>query len=72
MYKDLLTNSSCVKSVGSFAAAIAPNLTLLTWARVFQGAGAAAGMVVGRAMVQDLFDGGHFRKLSEAHSGHLS
>ena len=43
--------------VGSFAAAIAPNLTLLTWARVFQGAGAAAGMVVGRAMVQDLFDG---------------
>jgi DHA1 family bicyclomycin/chloramphenicol resistance-like MFS transporter len=37
--------------------AAAPSLPLQVAARVLQGAGAAAGMVVGRAMVQDLFDG---------------
>ena len=42
---------------GSLLAAFAPNLTLLTIARVVQGAGTAAGMVVGRALVQDLFQG---------------
>ena len=42
---------------GSLLAALAPDLTTLTAARVLQGAGSAAGMVVGRAMVNDLFDG---------------
>lgn len=42
---------------GSVAAAMAPSLPWLVAARVLQGAGAAAGMVVGRAMVQDLFTG---------------
>lgn len=42
---------------GSLLAALAPNLTLLVLARALQGAGSAAGMVVGRAMVQDLFHG---------------
>lgn len=42
---------------GSVLAAFAPDLTVLTAARVLQGAGGAAGMVVGRAMVQDLFQG---------------
>ena len=41
----------------SVLAALAPNLAVLTVARVLQGAGSAAGMVVGRAMVQDLFTG---------------
>lgn len=43
--------------LGSAAAALAPDLTALTGARVLQGAGAAAGMVVGRALVQDHFEG---------------
>ena len=38
-------------------AALSPSLAWLTAARVLQGAGCAAGMVVGRAMVQDLFTG---------------
>jgi len=42
---------------GSLLAALAPTLSLLTAARVLQGAGTAAGMVVGRALVQDLFTG---------------
>ena len=43
--------------VGSIWGALAGDLFSLTSARVLQGAGAAAGMVVGRAMVQDLFAG---------------
>ncbi|BDI05564.1 Bcr/CflA family efflux MFS transporter [Sphaerotilus microaerophilus] len=42
---------------GALAAALAPGLAVLVAARALQGAGAAAGMVVGRAMVQDLFTG---------------
>lgn len=42
---------------GSFLCAMAPGLASLVAARVLQGAGSAAGMVVGRAMVQDLFEG---------------
>lgn len=43
--------------LGSVMGALAPNLTVLTLARVIQGAGGAAGMVVGRSMVHDLFAG---------------
>jgi len=46
---------ACV--AGSVLAALAPDLPSLVAARVLQGAGAAAGMVVGRAAVQDLFHG---------------
>jgi DHA1 family bicyclomycin/chloramphenicol resistance-like MFS transporter len=42
---------------GSIMAALAASLPQLVAARVLQGAGAAAGMVVGRAAVQDLFHG---------------
>jgi DHA1 family bicyclomycin/chloramphenicol resistance-like MFS transporter len=42
---------------GSVLAALASSLPALVAARVLQGAGAAAGMVVGRAAVQDLFQG---------------
>jgi MFS transporter, DHA1 family, multidrug resistance protein len=42
---------------GSLAAALAPNLWLLIAGRLLQGAGTAAGMVVGRALVQDHFTG---------------
>ncbi len=47
--------SVCI--VGSVMAAQASDLPLLVAARALQGAGAAAGMVVGRAAVQDLFHG---------------
>lgn len=43
--------------LGSVACAIAPNLPALTVARFIQGAGTGAGMVLGRAMVQDHFGG---------------
>ena len=42
---------------GSILGALAPNLTVLTLARVIQGAGGAAGMVVGRSMIHDWFTG---------------
>jgi DHA1 family bicyclomycin/chloramphenicol resistance-like MFS transporter len=42
---------------GSVLGAVAPNLTVLTLARVIQGAGGAAGMVVGRSLIHDWFTG---------------
>jgi DHA1 family bicyclomycin/chloramphenicol resistance-like MFS transporter len=42
---------------GSLAAALATDLHGLVAARVLQGAGTAAGTVIGRATVQDLFEG---------------
>lgn len=44
-------------AAGSLAAALAQTLPALVAARIAQGAGASAGMVIGRAMVQDLFSG---------------
>jgi DHA1 family bicyclomycin/chloramphenicol resistance-like MFS transporter len=43
--------------VGCVMAALAPNLPVLVAARVLQGVGSAACMVVGRALVQDFFTG---------------
>ena len=43
--------------VGSVLAALAPSLDVLILARALQGAGSAAGMVVGRSSVQHLFEG---------------
>lgn len=43
--------------LGSVMGALAPNLTVLTLARIIQGAGGAAGMVVGRSMIHDWFTG---------------
>ena len=55
--KKVLMLGVAISLLGSLMAALAPSLSFLIWARVLQGAGAAAGMVVGRAMVQDLFEG---------------
>lgn len=55
--KKVLMTGLTLAFVGSVLAALAPGLPSLTAARVLQGAGCAAGMVVGRAMVQDLFSG---------------
>lgn len=43
--------------VGTLLAALAEHIATLIVARTLQGAGTAAGMVVGRALVQDLFQG---------------
>jgi DHA1 family bicyclomycin/chloramphenicol resistance-like MFS transporter len=55
--KPMLLLGLALSALGCVLAALAPTLGLLTLARVLQGAGSAAGMVVGRAMVQDLFVG---------------
>jgi DHA1 family bicyclomycin/chloramphenicol resistance-like MFS transporter len=55
--KRVLLLGLAVGCAGSVAAALAPDLNTLVAARVLQGAGCAAGMVVGRALVQDLFLG---------------
>jgi DHA1 family bicyclomycin/chloramphenicol resistance-like MFS transporter len=47
----------CLALAGSILGALAPNLTVLTLARIIQGAGGAAGMVVGRSMIHDWFTG---------------
>ena len=55
--KKILLLGLSLGCLGSLLAALSVDLFMLTAARVLQGAGCAAGMVVGRAMVQDLFEG---------------
>lgn len=55
--RPVLLAGLALAAAGSVAAALAPSLPALVAARVLQGAGAAAGMVVARALVQDLFQG---------------
>jgi DHA1 family bicyclomycin/chloramphenicol resistance-like MFS transporter len=55
--KAVLLTGLALAVVASFLAALAPSMGWLLVARALQGAGAAAGMVVGRAMVQDVFQG---------------
>lgn len=55
--KPILLLGLTLALAGLLLAALAPSLTALVLARLLQGAGTAAGMVVGRAMVQDMFHG---------------
>ena len=55
--KSILMLGLVVAGLASVMAALASDITQLTAARVLQGAGSAASMVVGRSMVQDLFTG---------------
>ncbi len=55
--KVVLMTGLALAALGSLAAALAPNLDVLIGARVLQGAGSAAGAVVGRSLVQDRFQG---------------
>ncbi|MBU3725251.1 MAG: multidrug effflux MFS transporter [Burkholderiaceae bacterium] len=52
----LLTGLGCAL-IGAMMAIMASDIVMLTFARFVQGAGSAAGMVIGRAMVQDMFTG---------------
>ena len=55
--KRVLLAGSALAFLGSVLAASATTLPLLIAARVLQGAGTSAGMVIGRAMVQDFYQG---------------
>lgn len=55
--KRVLMTGLSVACAGSLLAIFAADIATLTAARVLQGAGGAAGMVVGRALVQDLYEG---------------
>jgi DHA1 family bicyclomycin/chloramphenicol resistance-like MFS transporter len=55
--KPILMMGLVVAGLASVMAALATDITTLIAARVLQGAGCAAGMVVSRSMVQDLFTG---------------
>ena len=55
--KGVLMTGLALMALGSLVAALAHSLDVLIAARVLQGAGSAAGTVVGRAMVQDKFQG---------------
>lgn len=55
--KPVLLAGLALALAGLVAAALAPSLGWLIAARTVQGAGVAAGMVTGRALVQDLFVG---------------
>lgn len=55
--KKVLLGGLALAGVGSVIAGLATDITTLIAARALQGAGSAAGMVVGRALVQDLFHG---------------
>ena len=55
--KPVLMTGLAVAAAGSLLGALATDLDTLIVARALQGAGTAAGTVVGRALVQDLFQG---------------
>lgn len=55
--KAVLMSGMALAVLGSVGAAFAGDIQMLAGARFIQGAGSAAGMVVGRAMVQDFFSG---------------
>ena len=55
--RQLLLIGLALAAAGSLAGACAQDLPMLIAARVMQGTGVAAGMVVGRAMVNDYFTG---------------
>ncbi len=55
--KPVLMAGLVLSLAGALLASVATDLAVLTAARILQGTGAAAGMVVGRALVQDFFSG---------------
>ncbi|MEY4711614.1 MAG: hypothetical protein RIS88_1064 [Pseudomonadota bacterium] len=55
--KPVLLGGLVLAAAGSALAIVAPDVQWLIAARVLQGAGTAAGMVVSRALIQDLFGG---------------
>jgi DHA1 family bicyclomycin/chloramphenicol resistance-like MFS transporter len=60
--KPVVVVGSLLFAVTSAVAAVAPTMHLLLVARGLQGLVAGAGMIVGRTMVRDLFDGVHAQR----------
>lgn len=60
--KPVILVGSLLFAVTSAVAALAPTMPLLLAARAAQGLVAGAGMIVGRTMVRDLFDGVHAQR----------
>jgi DHA1 family bicyclomycin/chloramphenicol resistance-like MFS transporter len=50
-------------TVGSIACTLAPNYTSLMGARMLQGATAGVGVVIGRAVIRDLYEGARAQRL---------
>ncbi|MFN4900559.1 MAG: multidrug effflux MFS transporter [Betaproteobacteria bacterium] len=55
--RPVLLTGLCCAGIGAVLAALANDIVTLTVARAIQGAGSAAGIAIGRALVQDLFGG---------------
>jgi DHA1 family bicyclomycin/chloramphenicol resistance-like MFS transporter len=55
--RPVLLTGLCCAGLGALLAAFANDIVTLTVARAIQGAGSAAGIAIGRALVQDLFSG---------------
>jgi DHA1 family bicyclomycin/chloramphenicol resistance-like MFS transporter len=53
-------------TVGSIGCALAPNYEFLIAARILQGATAGVGVVIGRAVIRDLYEGPRAQKLMSA------
>lgn len=60
--KPVIVVGSLLFAVTSAVAALAPTMPMLLAARSLQGLVAGAGMIVGRTMVRDLFDGVHAQR----------
>ncbi len=60
--KPVIVVGSLLFAVTSAVAALAPTMPMLLAARALQGLVAGAGMIVGRTMVRDLFDGVHAQR----------
>src|SRR5205085_6824405 len=53
----------CVYTLASVGCTFAPNFTTLLIFRALQGVSAGVGMIVGRAVIRDLFEGAQAQKL---------
>jgi MFS transporter, DHA1 family, multidrug resistance protein len=59
----LIIAGNALFTVGSLMCAAAPNISLLYAGRALQGMSAGAGVIIGRAMVRDVFDGTDAQKI---------
>jgi MFS transporter, DHA1 family, multidrug resistance protein len=61
--RPVILTGLCVYTLASVGCAFAPNFTLLLVFRALQGVSAGVGMIVGRAVIRDLFEGPQAQKL---------
>jgi DHA1 family bicyclomycin/chloramphenicol resistance-like MFS transporter len=61
--RPVILTGLCVYTVASIGCTFAPNFTTLLLFRALQGVSAGVGMIVGRAVIRDLFEGAQAQKL---------